>query len=308
MSSRRKGNEGGELRGFITRIPGQVSSAIGFVTLVVGTATSLAFWLGGNSTTAVYIGIVLFLMLVWEVALFVILKRRASQVYSVKKGKQARIEHLFGARSRALALASAVVLSVGSGLWYFRQRSPQKAPSNRTIIMVADFQSLDGRNFGVTEKLIEQLRESTKEFPDIDVQALNRSISAQEGKDVARAVAKEKNATLLLWGWYVQNQQTALVTAHFETLKQPHSLRLRNQREELRVPANSFDSFELQIRLSNEMTYLTLLTIGLARFEAGNNKGAIELFNKALDQNSVPDQMIDPANIYFFRGTAFLNL
>lgn len=307
MSNSHSKKQGREFTGFITRIPGQVSSVIGFLTLIAGAASSLVVWLGGDSKAAVYVVIVVAVVLTWEIALFVLLKKRTSQTYSAKKGKQSQSEYFFSRGNRFFALGAALVLTTGLGWWSLHHSHSQKPPSNRTIIVVADFQSLDGNSYGVTEKLLEQLRESTKEFPDIEVQALKRAISAQDGSEVARAVAKEKNATLVLWGWYVQTRQTALITTHFETIERPHSLRLRKDKQEFRVPANTFDSFQIQIQLSNEMTYLSLLTVGLARFEAGDDSGAIELFNRALTQSFVPDQMIDPANIYFFRGTAFLN-
>jgi tetratricopeptide (TPR) repeat protein len=62
----------------------------------------------------------------------------------------------------------------------------------------------------------------------------------------------------------------------------------------------------MQLRLSGELTYLTLLTIGLARLDIEDYDSAIEHFSVALAQKSVPKDMINPGDIYFYRGVAYL--
>jgi tetratricopeptide (TPR) repeat protein len=196
-----------------------------------------------------------------------------------------------------------IPLFTGSAVAYhffYWLRSPK-----HTTILVANFEGPDLKNYRVTEILIEQLREATRTFPDVKVQGLGDPITAHEGSDVARAKGKAHHATIVLWGWYGKTSEKALITIHFEVLRQPSILYLSREKETLSVAVAEFESFTIQERLSRQMGHLTLMTIGLARYEAQAYTSAITLFTEALSQGAVPEQMINPAYIYFYRGTAY---
>lgn len=90
--------------------------------------------------------------------------------------------------------------------------------------------------------------------------------------------------------------------------QKPRYLELRDEQQTLSMPlATGHGKFEIHARLSSEMSYLTLLTLGLARYEAEDYDSAIARFIGALAQTSVPEQLVNPVDIYFYRGTAYLN-
>src|SRR5258708_3984030 len=83
---------------------------------------------------------------------------------------------LFPKRIRYTALTIALATVLGM-LWVEISRRPIPS-SNKTIILVSNFDSLDGQNYGVTEKIIEQLRSQTSDYADVSIEALNRSLTA----------------------------------------------------------------------------------------------------------------------------------
>lgn len=181
-----------------------------------------------------------------------------------------------------------------------------EAPPRKTIVLVADFKSLNEENRAVTETIIEQLRDSTKNYNDIEIRGLEESITAQQGPEVARIKGREHKAGIVLWGWYFKTNENIIINVHFEVLQKPDQLFLLKDKHTFILPSGGIESFNMQLRLSGELTYLTLLTTGLARLDIEDYDSAIEHFSIALAQKSVPKDMINPGDIYFYRGLAHL--
>src|ERR1051326_6762533 len=108
MSGKRS-NEDESLLGFIQRIPGQISSVIAFITLVIGAVLSLTNWLGGNTITAVYVILTAFLLIFWEITLYICFRKADVRSYTVRQGRQVHKQHIFSKKIRLLALATAVI-------------------------------------------------------------------------------------------------------------------------------------------------------------------------------------------------------
>lgn len=185
-----------------------------------------------------------------------------------------------------------------------KQTNPDTSP-DRVIILVADFKSLTERNFGVTEKIIQKLRIASSEYSDISIDVLGQPITEQQGSKVARDIGTERKASIVLWGYYNATSEAVDISVYFEVLRAPKYLSLRQNLETKTSPISELEGFKIQTRLSGEMTYLTLLTVGLARYESGDYEGAIKRFTTALAQSDVPDKMINPADIYFYRAGAY---
>ncbi len=100
-------------------------------------------------------------------------------------------------RSAVAGLFLVPILSVsGAAGWqYF-----QNLPTSDNIILVADFDSPDSKNYGVTETVINQLRQASLKYPDVKIQALNKPITEEEGSEVARMEGKKRKATIVIWG------------------------------------------------------------------------------------------------------------
>ncbi|NET62376.1 MAG: tetratricopeptide repeat protein [Symploca sp. SIO2E6] len=204
-----------------------------------------------------------------------------------------------------VGLFAVALLMVLSGRSWYHQQSLLK---NQVVVLVANFENPQDDQWGVTKDIIHQLEEALEEYDNVEVQALNEEITAQEGIKVARAKGKKHHADIVLWGWYQDTDSHAKVTVKFEVLEELHYLPSVQTKPLIQTIAK-LESFEIQTQLSEEMSYLTLFTIGLVRYEAKDYEGAIARFTKALEfvldaeQAIVQNNTIDA--LYFYRGVAY---
>lgn len=190
------------------------------------------------------------------------------------------------------------------------QAAPVAPPSpqtpGRVTILVADFAGPDPSKFGVTETIIEQLREATADFPTIVIESAGRTVTAQEGAEVARRLGQEHQAVIVVWGWYAVNSRRVLLNTHCEILESPKTLKLLKGRQTLDLETASFESFGVQSQLSEQMSYLVLLTLGVARLEAEDYETAISMFSEAERSATPPTDLVPPEDLRMFRGSAYL--
>lgn len=187
------------------------------------------------------------------------------------------------------------------------KEDPCKSNLGKIIVLVANFKGIDEtENSAISELILDQLREATKEYQDIEIQAMSESITAQQGRDVALTKAREKKATIVMWGWYKRSRDKFILTVHFELARDEPSLTLRGNRETQVFALPEIESFTVQTQVSKEMTYLTLLATGVARLEADDYGGAIDRFTKALHEGVLPEQMVNPSFLFLARGVSFL--
>ena len=182
-------------------------------------------------------------------------------------------------------------------------------PSDIVTILVADFEGPDPGNYRVTETIINRLREATSPYDDVEVLPLGRAITEAEGSVVARAEGAKRNSDLVIWGWYGTTAEIVLLVYNFETFGLPPELpdllgptakgHLRT------VPLAQLESVSLQINVSTEMAYLTLFSLGYARYAATDWEGAIARFSDALDQTSTEDHTKNRLYAYYLRGNAY---
>jgi tetratricopeptide (TPR) repeat protein len=223
------------------------------------------------------------------------------------KAQAKKARHRKWIRGSALAgtiLIPILSLSAVAGWLYVKS-----LPAKKIIVLVADFDGPDPKTYGVTETVIGQLRQATAKYADVEIQALNKSITEQEGSKVAQAEGEKRKATIVLWGWYRTPGEVVPLSVHFEVLQPPKDLLELGQSARGNIQTAAFadlKSFNLQTRLSNEMTYLSLFVLGMARRAAGDGDGAIARFSDALGQTSEPSSSLDRSVVYFYRGLAYL--
>ena len=117
-------------------------------------------------------------------------------------------------------------------------------------------------------------------YPDTVIQSLGEEITVDQGSEVAREKAKQNKASIILWGTYSVTKENVLVKVYFELISDPFNIafdkgsKVLPEKENGHRPVADLLSFSLEMRLSKEMSYLILLTSGLARFEAEDYKGA----------------------------------
>lgn len=148
----------------------------------------------------------------------------------------------------------------------------------------------------MADKIIQRLQAATSGYSDISIQPLAETITEQTGSKGGSAYARDlgakRNASIVLWGFYGVTSEKVDVSVDFEVLRKPERLSLRQNLETQTLPISDLNDFTIQTRLSGEMTYLVLLTVGLARFESEDYDAAIDRFTKALSQSNAPDQLV----------------
>lgn len=190
-------------------------------------------------------------------------------------------------------------------------RTPPKRASdpNTITILVAKFRGPDPEKYLVTDKIIQELVIATKPYPDISIQPLEETITEQTGgkggSEYARNIGAKRSASIVLWGYYGATSERVDINVYFEILRAPKRMFLSRNFATQNLPIGELDRFNIQTRLSKEMSYLVLLTVGFARLEALDYKGAIDRFTKALSSYDVPKQMIRPEKIYVYRAYAY---
>jgi tetratricopeptide (TPR) repeat protein len=209
-------------------------------------------------------------------------------------------------RSAIAGLIAIPILSFsGVAGWFYVQSLPTK----NIIVLVADFDGPDPKTYRVTEAVNRQLHQATEKYADVEIQSLNKPITEQEGSKVARTEGEKRKATIVIWGWYSNPGNVALLSAHFEVLHPPKYLPelKQNARGNIQQAAIAdLKSFTLQTRLSTEMNYLSLFTLGMTRFAAGDQAGAIARFSDALNQKTDSSSSLNQSLVYFYRGTGYL--
>jgi tetratricopeptide (TPR) repeat protein len=289
------------LKGFLKSIGVYVLAGVGFLTGLI----NMVQLVRGNAGLAtivslICVGFVLYASLFY--IRFSKIKPRPTPGFVEQKPSS---NYAYSQRARRLAGISifiATILTVAGLIGWQYQRN---LPTGKITILVANFQGRE-QDFGVTDIIFKQLKNLEKRYGDINVKYINENISIKDGgSEYARKIGSSQQASIVIWGGYYTTEEKVLVDIHFEILNKPESLPLIKEEETLKLEVMGLKTFDVQEQLSNEMTYLVLLTVGLTRYEAEDYDGAITRFTDALEQHDVPKDMIDPAVLFFYRGSAY---
>jgi tetratricopeptide (TPR) repeat protein len=209
-------------------------------------------------------------------------------------------------RWRPWALAGLVIiplLAAGAVGYHFYQ---QTQPPTKVTILIANFDGPEPQRYRVTETLLARLRAVLEPYDDMQVDALGRAITEEEGSAAARNEGKICKATIVIWGWYGVTAKAVPLSVHFEVLrplKYMPELRPEVEGQVRKLALAELESFALQSQLTAEMSYLSLFTVGMARYEVQDWEGAIARFNDALSQTPEPIPSLDI--LCFCRGNAY---
>ncbi|MEM6867808.1 MAG: hypothetical protein AAF528_05440 [Cyanobacteria bacterium P01_C01_bin.121] len=163
----------------------------------ITTVTSFIQFLQGNAGLATWLLLSLGIALVWLACLYfarfwkpekadktaagfspdLTPEQKAAQARKIKQRKKVRW----------LAKAGLVVVPILATAGYLGWQHVQGLPSQTVTILVADFEGPDPQNYRVTETILMKLRDSTEDFSEVKVVALEEQITEQAGSDVARA-------------------------------------------------------------------------------------------------------------------------
>jgi tetratricopeptide (TPR) repeat protein len=281
----------------IKKLPGWITGFIAFVTAVVG---FIQLWQGDT-------GLVTMVLLAigvgggWLGCAYLAFKRTPPLVEGGKGTWQYP-------RWRPWALASLVIIPLltGSGVGYHFYQQAQ--PPTKVIFLMADFDGPEPQKYRVTETVLARLRAALEPYDDVEVKALGRAIPEAEGSAAARTEGEKRKATIVIWGWYGVTAEAVPLSVHFEVLRPPEympELGLEAKGLVQAMAVAELESFDLQTQLSAEMAYLSLFTVGMARYAAEDWDAAIARFSDALNQTAERVPALDQSTVYFYRGLAY---
>jgi tetratricopeptide (TPR) repeat protein len=281
----------------IRKLPGWITGLIAFVTAVVG---FIKMWQGDRGlVTIVLLTIGLGSGLIG--CAYVAFKRTPPLV----AGGQGMWRY---PRWRLWALADLVIIPLlaMSGVGYnFYQQS---LPTDKIIILVADFDEPDRDKYRVTETLLTNLRQALEGYDDVEVVAMGRPITEAEGSAVARAEGEKHKATIVIWGWYGLSTEIVPRSVHFQVLRAPEFFPDLGPEVKGKVqtqPRATLEEFTFQLQLSSEIAYLSLFTAGMAHYAAEDWDVAIACFTDALSQADEPVPGLNQGVVYGYRGSAY---
>ena len=200
-------------------------------------------------------------------------------------------------------MASAALLAVGIAgwRWTYQHSRPQK-----TLVLVAEFDGPSPSHYRVTETILGNLQAELAVYDDVVVAALGRAISTAEGSEVARQEGERRRASVIVWGWYGITEEAVPVSVRFEVLVPEEDLPdywVHVGRDDVRAAAKTeLESCELQLRLSRELSYLTLCLAGTARATAEDWDGAIEMLSQAIELVEREQMEVDRSIAYIARA------
>ena len=282
----------------IEKFPRWITGFIVFVTAVVG---FIKLWQGDT-------GLVTVVLLVVGIGggllscLYLAFKRTPPLVEGSSKGVWRY------PRARVWALTGLVLIPILVGGVVCYHLFEEAQPPTKIILLIADFDGPDPKNYRVTETVLARLSTELELYEDVQVVALGWCITEAEGSAAARAEGEKRKAAVVIWGWYGVTAEAVSISVHFDVLRSPKympELGLGTKGLAQTMAVAELESFTLQTRLSAEMSCLSLFTVGMACYAAADWDGAIARFTDALRQTEQSVSALDQNIIYYYRGNAY---
>ena len=217
------------------------------------------------------------------------------------------------------ARGSLLTIIVFSGYGYFQYRGKVERvlancpPHNdkQFLIMVDAFIGPNSDEYGLTDEIINHLK---GELKDTLIYKTNRKFAVIEEGDanqLARDFGKKCGADLVLWGKYLYPGTTVSLTTYVEITGEFKSTAFESSQTYSRLGSIAdLDSFKLQTQLATEMSALTQFIIGVAHFEHGHLRDAIDSFTAALDLGTWVDnaESSNKTYLYYYQGLSYFYL
>jgi len=184
-----------------------------------------------------------------------------------------------------------------------KNHKPNTESTAKTVILVANFVGPDPSKYIVTETILGNLRVALQHYPDIEVVALGRSITEQDA-NAARTEGQNRSAAFVIWGRYAPTRTHVGLAVHFTIIKRPPilpELSILAQGQLQTAPIQHLEDFTLQLKLSQQMAYLSLFVAGIARYDVEDWPTAEKYFTDAM-QHAAGVSKSDQSLVQFYLG------
>jgi hypothetical protein len=212
------------------------------------------------------------------------------------------------------AILCLVIVAFVDGNSFSSRRNHNSDSTEQTLVLVADFDAPDprsARNYRVSEVLRSRLIQAFRQYPDVRVAALDRTVTERDGSHVAREQGKQQAASIVIWGWYGITKTSVAMSANFELLTPPPAPfgnpieDVSSDRGLRKYSIGDLERFELQENLSSEMVYFSELTVGIVRLARHDMDGAVSHLSGAVTASQKTSTRAR-ALAHFYRAGAYL--
>ncbi|HUU01293.1 MAG TPA: tetratricopeptide repeat protein [Myxococcota bacterium] len=176
--------------------------------------------------------------------------------------------------------------------------------TDKVIVLVSSIDGPKQNNYRVTENVLSRLHIATNQFKDMEVEFLDETISEKEGSVVAREKGMQQKASIVIWGWYGVSREMVKLSVYLEfllELRHMHNRRMLDWTRAIKL----LDSYKIQEDLSRVISFVTLSTVGMARYAADDYDGSVEYITKALEYSQGKELFLEKGTLYFYRANSF---
>ena len=175
------------------------------------------------------------------------------------------------------------LLIVEKGLFY---RYQANLPPKDFRILVANFEASAAQDYQVTKTIVSNLRQQMQQYEDVKVEKLDRIVDSPEA---AKEIGKQKKAAIVIWGDYqaIKNTVTVPIDVNFQIIQKQDNFPELGKFVQGKVQTAQLaelESLEFQTNLADELSYLTLFTLGVYRYLNKDWSQAIICFEQALEE------------------------
>ena len=171
---------------------------------LIATAVSVVI---GVLFASIWVAIFAMAVALWLGCAYLAFKRRKPTRTQLRRGEKAAWRY---PRWRLWGLTGFILVPLLVVVIVGYQQYLQALPPSKSIILVADFDGPEPQKYRVTETILNRLRTALQSYNDVDVNALGRAITEEEGSAAARAEGNKYKATIVIWGWYGVTSEVVL--------------------------------------------------------------------------------------------------
>ena len=253
-----------------------------------------------------YLSLTICLIVLWVVLIIEFNQKKVSLIQSPTNSEYLLAKYANGKRYRfilSLAIISGIIFSI------FQIYYSIKINNNKIVVLIVPFKNeTDSSKDIFSAKLIGELNEQLDTDKSIQVKLLEKPVSEGAGGiKKAITIAKEKKASILVWGWYSKSPTHVFLKTKFEILDSTiqnviPDLNIKNDNKVFKI--SQLNSFELQTKFSSTNSFLVFSCLGYLKYIQYKWNPAMIYFDKALRSGSDSTNM---ATVNFFKGNCFLS-
>jgi len=208
---------------------------------------------------------------------------------------------------RKMTAYSLFIISVLAGVvGWIGWQSQVKVTEKKVVVLVAKFDGPEEK-YHLRDEILKQLKATTKNYGDTEILPFDEIITESMGSEYARATGNNKQADLVIWGWYTETENSNL-NLYIENLS-PNEFEILQESETYQPKAtlSDLETTKIQKQLGSETSTLISFLTGLLRFKAGDYQVALERFENILNAKDI-STYIERKVLYFDMGIAYYSL